>query len=219
MHRLTLRLVSLGVALLVLTPAVHPVQGAAQVVARESGHAPAQFAAHAPAQVMAQAGPELIVLVRHAEKALEPADNPPLSAEGRARAAELARVLAEAGITRIHSTDTRRTLETAAPLAQALGIEVEIYDGRDLPALVARLLQGAAQAQAPAPAQASVQTPGRHLVVGHSNTTDRLSGLLGGTTFGELVEAWEYDRLYVLTSTGGGGFTTVLTRFGAIPPR
>jgi len=145
-------------------------------------------------------GPDLVVLVRHAEKADEPASDPPLSPEGAARALELSRVLADAGITRIHSTDTRRTRETAAPLAAALGIEVELYESRDLPAMAARL----------------ATLPGRHLVVGHSNTTDALSGAMGGETFGEIVEAWEYDRLYFLTPRGDGdGFGTVLVRFGA----
>ncbi|TVP44454.1 MAG: hypothetical protein EA350_11530 [Gemmatimonadales bacterium] len=145
-------------------------------------------------------GPDLVVLVRHAEKADEPASDPPLSPEGTARALELSRVLADAGITRIHSTDTRRTRETAAPLADALGIEVELYDSRDLPAMATRL----------------GSLPGRHLVVGHSNTTDALAGALGGETFGEIVEAWEYDRLYFLAPRGEGvGFGTVLVRFGA----
>ncbi|CAN5620334.1 hypothetical protein BH23GEM11_BH23GEM11_03810 [soil metagenome] len=142
---------------------------------------------------------ELIVLVRHAEKADEPASDPPLSAEGNERAVELARVLADAGITRIHSTDTRRTRETAGPLAAALGIEIELYDSRDLPAMAARV----------------GSLPGRHLVVGHSNTTDALSAALGGETFGELVEEWEYDRLYILTPRGAGdGYGAVLVRFG-----
>jgi phosphohistidine phosphatase SixA len=148
------------------------------------------------------ATPDLVVLVRHAEKADEPAGDPPLSAAGAVRAAELARVLAGAGITRIHSSDTRRTMDTARPLAEALGIEIERYDPRDLEGMAARLRA----------------LPGRHLVVGHSNTTDVLSGLLGGDTFGEIVEAWEYDRLYFLAPSPAGegaGATTVLLRFGA----
>jgi phosphohistidine phosphatase SixA len=154
----------------------------------------------------AQAGPSLVVLVRHAEKATAPADDPPLSPVGVERARTLARTLADAGITRIHSSDTRRTRDTAAPLARALGLEIELYDPRDLPAMADRLLA----------------LPGRHLVVGHSNTTDVLSGLLGGATFGEIEEAWEYDRMYVLTprpevpgtAPGRAGFETVLIRFG-----
>lgn len=151
--------------------------------------------------------PSLLVLVRHAEKAEAPAQDPPLSAEGEARARALADLLADAGITRIHSTDTRRTLDTARPLARALGVEIEVYNARELEAFASHL----------------VTLSGRHLVVGHSNTTDRLSGHLGGGTFGEIVEAWEYDRLYLLMPAlpPAGGvqeaadpWETVLLRFG-----
>jgi len=155
---------------------------------------------------LAQNGPSLVVLVRHAEKAEAPADDPPLSRQGEDRARALARTLADAGITRIYSSDTRRTRDTAAPLAAALGLEIELYDAGDLPAMADRLRA----------------LPGRHVVVGHSNTTDVLSGLLGGATFGEIVEAWEYNRLYFLTprpevpgtAPGSAGFETVLIRFG-----
>jgi phosphohistidine phosphatase SixA len=167
----------------------------------------AQAGARGPLDGAVEGPPSLVVLVRHAEKAAEPAADPPLSAAGAARAADLARVLADAGITRIHTSDTRRTRDTVAPVAEALGLLVELYDPRDLPAMAARLRS----------------LPGRHLVVGHSNTTDALSGHLGGATFGEIEEAWEYDRLYFLTprphlpgtAPGSAGFETVLVRFGA----
>ncbi len=149
-------------------------------------------------EARSSAAPSLVVLVRHAEKAEAPAQDPPLSAEGEARARALADLLADAGITRIHSTDTRRTLDTARPLARALGVEVERYDARELEAFASHL----------------ATLPGRHLVVGHSNTTDRLAGHLGGETFGEIVEAWEYDRLYLLTPAEAR-WETVLLRFGA----
>ena len=55
--------------------------------------------------------------------------------------------------------------------------------------------------------------PGRHLVVGHSNTIPVLVRALGGEA-GGLIEQEEYDRLYILTLTGSGA-STVLLRFGA----
>ncbi|NIT87109.1 MAG: hypothetical protein GWM92_07640, partial [Gemmatimonadetes bacterium] len=48
-------------------------------------------------------------------------------------------------------------------------------------------------------------SPGRHLVVGHSDTTPRLVTLLGGEPGPPIVEAREYDRLYVLTLGAAGG--------------
>jgi hypothetical protein len=101
------------------------------------------------------AEPTVIFLVRHAEKVdpyPEAPGDPPLSDAGRLRAGRLAQILAPARITRVLSSDLRRTRETAAPLAAALGLEVELYDAGALEELLP-VLTGA---------------PGRTLVVGHS---------------------------------------------------
>jgi len=148
-------------------------------------------------------GPSLVVLVRHAERAGPSADDPGLTEVGSERAAELARLLGDAGITRIHSSDTRRTRETGRPLSDRLGIPIETFDHRDLEAFAARLRA----------------LPGRHLVVGHSNTTDELSELLGGASYGPIVEEWEYDRLYLLVPQSTGSMETVMIRFGPEPKR
>lgn len=145
-------------------------------------------------------GPSLIVLVRHAERDGPSAEDPGLTGIGQERARVLARLLADAGITAIHTSDTRRARDTAEPLATARGEEIQTYDPRALEEFAGRL----------------ALEPGRHLVVGHSNTTDELSVLLGGQPFGPIQEAWEYDRLYLLTPAPDGGFETVLLRFG--PP-
>jgi len=142
----------------------------------------------------------VVYLVRHAEKAEVPADDPPLTAEGKARAQALVHALADAGITAIHSTDTERTRATAEPTARALGLEVRLYDGTDLETIAQRLRT----------------RPGRHLVVGHSNTTPELVGLLGGDPGPPIAEAWEHDRLYVvILDAGEGPGRTLLLRFGA----
>ena len=59
-----------------------------------------------------------VFLVRHAEKVDQSMD-PDLSMEGYRRAGELARVLADAGIERIFSSDYVRTRETAGPPGSA----------------------------------------------------------------------------------------------------
>ncbi len=63
----------------------------------------------------------------------------------------------------------------------------------------------------------SYPAPGRHLVVGHSNTTHDLVTALGGDP-GPPIESLEYDRLY-LVSMEEGGVRTILLRFGAPSPR
>jgi phosphohistidine phosphatase SixA len=142
----------------------------------------------------------LVFLVRHAERAddggMASEEDPPLSMAGRERAEALAEVLRNAGITHIHTSDYIRTRETAGPLAAATGVAVSTYDAGDLAGFAARLLA----------------TPGRHLVVGHSNSTPELVTALGGDPYGA-IEAMEYDRLY-LVSVGDGSAETVLLRFG-----
>jgi len=138
-----------------------------------------------------------IFLVRHAEKTADKND-PALTAVGTARAEQLAAMLKDAGISHIHSSDYTRTRDTAAPLAARLGLEVQLYDPRDLAAMAERLKSQS----------------GRHLVVGHSNTTPQLTELLGGNGGTPIVEATEYDRLYYVTISADGQAESALLRFG-----
>ena len=139
----------------------------------------------------------IIFLVRHAEKT-DQAENPALTAEGEQRAEDLASMLADAGISGIHSTDFARTRDTAKPLAERLGLTVQLYDPAEPGALLARL-KG---------------TAGRHLVVGHSNPVPDLVGRLGGTPGPAIDEAREHDRLYLVLLDTEGAASTVLLRYG-----
>lgn len=138
-----------------------------------------------------------IFLVRHAEKTAEKND-PSLTMQGQQRAEQLADLLADAEITRIYSSDYVRTRDTAAPLAKQLGLDVEIYDAGDLQAIASKLRS----------------EDERALVVGHSNTTPELVELLGGEGGEPIVEATEYDRLYIVSKAPEDGATTLLLRFG-----
>ena len=140
----------------------------------------------------------IVYLVRHAERASGEADSP-LSEAGRERAGTLERLLRDAPLRSVSSTDTRRTRDTAAPVARAHGLTVEIYDGGDPAALVERLRAA----------------PGQHLIVGHSNTVPELVRLLGGEPMGEIADD-EYDRFYVVVpGDGQGRVPSALLRFGA----
>jgi phosphohistidine phosphatase SixA len=151
----------------------------------------------APSESPPIAPESVFFLVRHAEKA-DLSDGSPLTEAGRLRAQSLANLLRDAGIERIYSSDFVRTRDTAAPLANDLGLEVILYDPNELNDLKDEL----------------VSSPGRHLVVGHSNTTPELSGLLGGEP-GPAISDDEYDRLYMLVYRPGVGTSTVIVRFGA----
>lgn len=65
------------------------------------------------------AAPATLFIVRHAEKSA-PNGDLPLSAEGRSRAALLASMVRDAGISRIYTTEMVRTRETAEPLERQL---------------------------------------------------------------------------------------------------
>jgi broad specificity phosphatase PhoE len=140
--------------------------------------------------------PTVVFLLRHAEK--EEGPNPPLSDPGRQRAQQLAELLAEAGIGSIHSTDYPRSTETVRPLAERLGLEILLYDPAELEGLATRLRAAG----------------GRHVVVGHSNTTPTLVELLGGSGGAEIDEAGEFDRLYIVAMAEGAAVSTVLLRYG-----
>ena len=137
-----------------------------------------------------------LYLVRHAEK--QDGDNPALTEDGVARADALADRLEDAGIEAVWSTDYRRTMQTAQPLADRLGLDVQVYDPSDLSGFADQL-------------QADGETA---LVVGHSNTTPQLAGLLGGDPGPEIVEASEYDRLYVISGLGSETTQSEIERYG-----
>ena len=70
----------------------------------------------------AAGGPGTVILVRHAEKASEPPDNPPLSEAGAARAEALVHALADARIDAVIATQYRRTQDTGREVATARGL-------------------------------------------------------------------------------------------------
>lgn len=154
------------------------------------------LAAACGADLAAQgAEPTIVYVVRHAERVDDSSDSP-ISAAGEERARLLAEMLRDARITHIHTTDFRRTRATAAPVADRIGSSPAVYDVNDAVGLAVRI----------------GSTPGRHLVVGHSNTMRETVSALGGEPGAEIAQL-EYDRLYVLTLSGAGT-ATVLLRFG-----
>ena len=157
----------------------------------------ALFLVGSPA-LAAQSEPTVVFLVRHAERAEDGTNDPPISDEGRNRALLLADVLEDAGISAIHTTDYIRTRETGRPLADRLGIAMDIYDPADLSAFALAL---AAQ-------------PGHHLVLGHSNTTPDLVRAFGGDP-GPPIGEMEYDRGYVVVIRADGAVGSAIFRYGS----
>ena len=90
------------------------------------------------APAFAWAAPNIIYVTRHAEKGADGKD-PELTAQGLARAATVARLLGKAGIGAVFSTPTKRTQQTAQPLATPVLV---VGHSNTVPELV-RLLGGA----------------------------------------------------------------------------
>ncbi|WP_229413476.1 SixA phosphatase family protein [Massilia violaceinigra] len=141
---------------------------------------------------LAVADPTIIYLVRHGEKAAVEKD-PDLTAQGKARARNIAAILKSTGIAHVYSSTAQRTRQTAQPLATDLGLQVQVYD----PAQSANLV---AQVKA---------AGGTALVVGHSNTVPELVRLFGGKPGSDIGDD-EFDRLYQLIVDKDGSVTTVL---------
>lgn len=154
-----------------------------------------------PAYAQQQAA--TVIVVRHAEKAAAPADNPPLTAEGAVRADELARLLRDAGVTAIYSTPYARTLDTARPLAHALG----------LPITETPILNRNVAAYGDSVAARVRREGGVIVVVGHSNTLGVVIKALGGPDIGEVTDP-EYDHLFVVTVQDGKPARLVRARYG-----
>lgn len=151
------------------------------------------------APALALAAPQIVYVTRHAEKAAVDKD-PDLTAQGAARARSIALMLHRAGVTRIFSTDTKRTRQTAQPLAERLKLQVEMYDGAK-----------------PAPAIDKIKAlPGPTLLVGHSNTVPDLVKMLGGAPGAPIADD-EYDRLYQVITHDNGTVSTVLLTSVAAP--
>ena len=144
-----------------------------------------------------------VLLVRHAEKASFPAEDPPLTPEGEARAAKLAHVAGNAGVTTIFATNTLRTVRTAHDIATLLGLTPLTPGGtpQELADLILADHRG-----------------NTVLVVGHSNTVPDIIEALGGETMPSIPEG-KFDRFFIVTVPQWcGGTSVVKLRYGEVSP-
>ncbi len=156
-----------------------------------------------PATPAPQLVARTVYLVRHAEKGTEPANDPPLTAAGQARAAALAVVLADADVRSIVTTQLRRTQETARPLADRRAITPQVVG-----------VTGAAREHAAEVARAvRAQPAGAVLVVGHSNTIPLIIEALGGPVLPAICDA-VYANLYVVQLGADGRVALARTEYG-----
>ena len=153
----------------------------------------------APAAARAQA--TTVVLVRHAEKAPTPANDPLLSDAGQARAGALAEALADAQVQAVIVTPYQRTRLTAQPLLDKRGLAPQVVT--ITPTHVADV------------ARAVREHKGQVvLVVGHSNTIPAIVGALGGPKLPDLCDA-QYAQLFTLVIPEQGTPSLVRSQYGA----
>ncbi|MCH2177637.1 MAG: histidine phosphatase family protein [Mariniblastus sp.] len=133
-------------------------------------------------------------IVRHAER---DGSDDALTPVGFSRSDTLASLMEVLRVTHIYSTDTQRTRDTAAPTAAKLSLPVTLYGNHSK--------QWFEKMKAAHPGDVV-------LIVGHSNTVDKLVEGFGGQ--GDFkVSDDEYDNLFVV-STGGGKTRAMRIRFG-----
>ena len=154
---------------------------------------------------LAWAQPTTVILVRHAEKAAEPASDPGLTPDGERRARELAQIGRDAGATAVITTQFLRTRATAQPLANELHLSPEVVDAR-----------GSTHAQDVA-AHVRKHAGEVVLVVGHSNTIPAIIAALGAPQPPPICDP-EYDNLYIVTLPASGPARVIHARYGAATP-
>jgi phosphohistidine phosphatase SixA len=156
------------------------------------------------ATAVAAQSPTVVIVVRHAEKAAAPPQDPPLTEAGTARSKALAKTLEATNVQAVITTQFTRTRETARPTADARGITMET-------------VQTGGTAHARAVADAAKKHVGKTvLVVGHSNTVSQIVEALGGPPAKDLCDS-EYSWIWTVIIDATSS-RVVRSTFGAPSP-
>lgn len=134
---------------------------------------------------------KLIILVRHAEKAVlesEQDPDPELSDAGRERAMRFRKVIGRYRPGAFYSTNYKRTRDTIIPLAEKRGKEIKIYDPRNPKALFDEIMSSKTK---------------RFVVVGHSNTIPGLANLIGKHDIFKNLNESEYSVIWLIRIDDG----------------
>jgi len=142
-----------------------------------------------------------VFVVRHAEKAKTPADDPPLTEAGRNRARALWAMVKEAGVHTIVVTNRARTRQTVEPVAEAMGITPRVFDIRDVDGIVAAI-KGEYKGQVV-------------LLAGHTSTVSRIIEGLGAGPVAAIAET-VYDNFFVVMVEPSGGAHAVRLKYGKV---
>jgi broad specificity phosphatase PhoE len=153
-----------------------------------------------PAAACAQ---KAIFVVRHAEKISDTDER--LTDAGRARAARLAQMLKDSGVTAVYATDTERARDTVKPLADLLGLKIAAYD-------TGASMSGKVDARPFVAALRKSRGQDVVLIAGHSNTIPDLLKALGCPDAITLASN-EYDNIFVVVPKSSGEATLLRLRY------
>ena len=144
-----------------------------------------------------------VILVRHAEKKIEPNNqDPDLTPEGVERAEAIARMFGGSGINAIYATQYKRTQQTVKPLADRTAVPIGSLNADQTDELVKR-----------------IQTDHRGqtvFVAGHNNSVPAIVSMLSGETYPEIPES-EYDNLFIVTIYRFGKAKVLKIKYGKSP--
>ncbi len=147
--------------------------------------------------------PTVVAILRHADITLPPATNDePLNSLGLVRAEALVHHMGLAGVRAVFASTFRRTQQTAQPLADHLGLTVEVR-----PASEAAAADLAAEIKTDHVGETVV-------VVSHSNLVPVIVAALGGTWSGTIGES-DFDNLLWVTIPASGRVAVHHLRYGA----
>jgi broad specificity phosphatase PhoE len=164
------------------------------------------------AHVTPVAAATTIVVVRHAEKSTDDPRDPSLTAAGEERARALSSVLAGAAVSEIYTTQYKRNRQTAAPLAQTLGISITVRPVND---------SNSATYATDLAREILTRNAGKAvLIVGHSNTVPDIVRALSGRSVAPISDP-EYDHFFVIEIPASGPPRLMQLRFGqpTVPAR
>jgi len=152
-----------------------------------------------------------VFLVRHANRADEPRQDPPLNDKGVSRSHELARLLGSSGIKAIYTSQFLRTKQTAEPLARLLGVTVTPMTLKSNPTNP-RLVSEQSTTEI---IEKILARPGEtSLVIGHSNSVPDVIKMLGGDMV-PVIDEKKFDDLFVVAVYAKGKAKVVHMKYGS----
>ena len=175
-------------------------------------HATASPSAARGLEIAAGTPPLLVVVVRHGEKAPEPANDPVLSADGMARARSLDSALRRLPITDVVVSQLQRTRLTASVFTARTGAPVHL-----VPITAAGVEAHVKAVADTVRALSRMQGHQGVLIVGHSNTVTQIVQALCGAASRPLCDS-QYSQLFVLREQGSAVVNTERSAYGAKDP-